>query len=207
MDRNAQQGGQIGLGFGETKPSDRLFFALFPDAAAVAQIEELIGRLRREHGLRAKALRADRFHVTSHFLGDYPRDLWPQIAERASAAASSLQASPFEARFDYVSSFAARRKDAPLVLRSGTGAALRDLHARLGESLRGLGSLIRVEHGFEPHLTLMYDERMVAPQPVAPIAWRVDEFVLVRSPIGRGEYELLGRWPLRGSGRPTQLKS
>ena len=84
MDRNAPQGGQIGLGFGETKPSDRLFFALFPDAAAVVQIEELIGRLRREHGLRAKALRADRFHVTSHFLGDYPRDLWPQIAERAS---------------------------------------------------------------------------------------------------------------------------
>ncbi len=206
MDRNAPQGGQIGLGFGETKPSDRLFFAIFPGAAAVARIDELIGRLRREHGLQAKALRADHFHVTLHFLGDYPEDLWPQIAGRAAAAVSLLQASPFEARFDYVSSFAARRKDAPLVLRSGTGEALRDLHARLGEALRGLGSLIRVEHSFEPHLTLMYDERMVAPQPVVPIVWRVDEFALVRSPIGRGEYELLGRWPLRGSGRSTQLK-
>ncbi|WP_189644633.1 RNA 2',3'-cyclic phosphodiesterase [Luteimonas gilva] len=198
MDRDASQSGQLGLGFGDTKPSDRLFFALFPDAAAVAKIEELVDRLRREHGLRAKALRADHFHVTLHFLGDYPQDLWRPIAERAAQAASKVRTSPFDVRFDHVSSFASRRQDAPLVLRTEAGEALRELHATLGEALRGLGSVVRVSHGFEPHLTLMYDERSLAPRPINPISWRADEFVLVRSPIGKGEYEPLGRWPLRG---------
>lgn len=198
MDPSASPSGQLGLGFGESKPSDRLFFALFPDSAAVARIEALAGRLRFEHGLRAKTLRADHFHVTLHFLGDYPQDLWRPIAERAAHAASRVRASPFDVRFDYVASFASRRQDAPLVLRTETGEALRELHTMLGEALRGLGSLIRVAHGFEPHLTLMYDEQILPWQPVDPISWRADEFVLVRSSIGKGEYEPLGRWPLRG---------
>lgn len=191
-------GEQMGLGFGDAKPSDRLFFALFPDAAAVARIGELIRMLRGEHGLRGRALPSDRFHVTLHFLGDYPQDLWPQIAGRAAEAASRVRLPPFDARFDYVASFAAHRKEAPLVLRSEAGRdALRALQARLGLALRSLGSLIRAGHGFEPHLTLMYDEREIAAQSIDPIAWRAEEFVLVRSRIGRGEYEPLGRWPLR----------
>lgn len=196
----------MGLGFGETKPSDRLFFALFPDAAAVAAISELIRSLRSEHGLRGKALRADHFHVTLHFLGDYPHDVSPQIARQAAHAASKLRVRPFHARFDHVSSFAARRKEAPLVLRNdAAGDELRLLHAGLGEALRGLGSLIRTERTFEPHLTLMYDERMVAAQPIEPVAWPANEFVLVRS--RKGEYEPLGRWPLRAAeaGDPTEV--
>ncbi|HJR73338.1 MAG TPA: RNA 2',3'-cyclic phosphodiesterase [Luteimonas sp.] len=194
----ANAGGQMGLGLGDARPSDRLFFALFPDAAAVARIDEVIRLLRRQHGLRGRALPADHFHVTLHFLGDYPQDLWPQVAERAAEAASRVRLPPFDARFDYAASFAARRKQAPFVLRSEAGRdALCALHASLDQALRRLGGLIRAEHSFEPHLTLMYDEREIAAQPIDPIAWRAEEFVLVRSRIGRGEYEPLDRWPLR----------
>lgn len=188
----------MGLGFGDAAPSDRLFFALFPDAAAVARVAELILSLRRQHGLRGRALPMDHLHVTLQFLGDYPQDVWPQVAQRAAEAASRVRLPAFDACFDYVASFAARRKQAPLVLRSETGRnALCALHADLGQALRILGSLIRVEHGFEPHLTLMYDDREVAAHPIEPIAWRAGEFVLVRSRIGKGEYEPLGRWPLQ----------
>ena len=52
-------------------PTDRLFFALFPDAEAAMQIAGLARSLREEHGLHGQPLREDRLHVTLHHLGDY----------------------------------------------------------------------------------------------------------------------------------------
>jgi 2'-5' RNA ligase len=51
--------------------------------------------------------------------------------------------------------------------------------------------------GFNLHLTLLYDEGRVAEEAIPPVGWRVGEFVLVHSRIGRNlPYALLGRWPL-----------
>jgi len=36
----------------------------------------------------------------------------------------------------------------------------------------------------------------IARQAVEPIAWTAHEFALVRSFIGRSQYEVLARWPL-----------
>jgi 2'-5' RNA ligase len=45
-------------------------------------------------------------------------------------------------------------------------------------------------------VTLLYDEHRVARQCVEPIAWTAREFALVRSLLGKSQYEVLARWPL-----------
>jgi len=58
----------------------------------------------------------------------------------------------------------------------------------------GLG---RTRPQFTPHVTLLYDERGIAEQPIEPINWIVNEFVLVHSLLGRGRYIPLEKWLLR----------
>jgi 2'-5' RNA ligase len=64
----------------------------------------------------------------------------------------------------------------------------------LGEALRGQG--LRVRRGFTPHMTMTYDRHVVAEHVIEPIRWRAREFVLIRSHVGKGIYDVLGRWPL-----------
>lgn len=204
MGSDARPGAQMGLGFGDAAATDRLFFAAFPDAAAAARIEALALGLRREHRLSGRPLPTGRFHVTLLFLGDYPADLWPLIANKAEAAAARLWMPAFRAVFDQISSFASRRQEAPLVMRGENVEGLRRLHAALNDAMRGAGIAFRAEREFVPHLTLLYDEHRLAPAKVEPVSWRVDEWVLVRSPIGQGGYQVLARGPLLPG---TQLKS
>jgi len=49
-----------------------------------------------------------------------------------------------------------------------------------------------------PHLTLLYDARRVAEQPITRIGWTMREFVLVHSLLGQKRYIPLGKWPLCG---------
>lgn len=204
MGSNARPGAQMGLGFGDEAATDRLFFAAFPDAAAAARIEALARELRREHRLSGRPLQTERFHVTLLFLGDYPADLWRLIAKKAEAAAARLRLPAFRVVFDQVSSFVSRRAEAPLVMRGDESEGLRRLHAALNDAMRGAGLAFRAEREFVPHLTLLYDERRLAPAKVEPVSWRVEEWVLVRSPIGQGGYQALARGPLQPG---TQLKS
>ena len=90
-----------------------------------------------------------------------------------------------------------RRPQKPFVLRSASGnAALRDFHARLGQSLRRAGLAQWTRASFEPHVTLAYDALVLPPQPVPAIGWRASEFVLVHSLLGRTVHMPLARWAL-----------
>jgi RNA 2',3'-cyclic 3'-phosphodiesterase len=51
-----------------------------------------------------------------------------------------------------------------------------------------------VKPQYEPHVTLLYDDRCVAEQAVDTVRWTVREFVLVHSLHGQGRYVFLGRW-------------
>ena len=184
--------------FAARGPTDRLFFAIHPDAQAVSRIVELAHALRAQHGLRGKPLPADRMHVTLHHLGDY-RGLPEQVVAAVSAAAERVRVQPFEVSFDCVASFPGHAHKRPCVLRAGlpdANPALFALHAALGERLRvhGLGRCI--ERHYTPHVTLLYDERTVMPEAVPPIGWSVHQFTLVHSLLGRGEHRVLARWDL-----------
>lgn len=202
MERRARPGNQMALGGFEARPSsDRLFFAVYPDAQAAQRIVELAQSVRAGHGLRGNPLRADRVHVTLHHLGDHAGLPDPLVAA-AGAVAASMTMLPFEVGFDRIASFPGRARKRPWVLRSGEGdsnSPLFAFQAALGERLRAAGLGRYVERRFTPHVTLLYDERSLAPQPVPPIGWTVRELVLVHSLIGRSEHRVLGRWGLVGS--------
>lgn len=186
------------LGGFSTPPTDRLFFAVYPDLHAAQRIVELAQSLRAAHRLRGNPLRVDRVHVTLHHLGDHA-GLPQSLLATACEVAANMSASPFEVGFDCVASFPGRARKRPCVLRGAkenSNAALRAFQAALGEQLRAAGLGRYVERRFTPHVTLLYDERSLPAQAVPPIGWTVRELVLVRSLIGRGEHRVLGRWGL-----------
>lgn len=65
----------------------------------------------------------------------------------------------------------------------------------LGEAMYSQG--LRVKRTFSPHMTLTYDKHVVAEHAIEPVRWRAHEFVLIRSHVGKGIYDVLGRWALR----------
>lgn len=179
-------------------PTDRLFFAIFPDAQAATCIARLAQRLRSERGLRGRPLATDRFHITLHHLGDFvglPKDL----IVLAGKAAKNVQAPPFDVTFDRAMSFSGRVSSRPFVLSGGEGvAALVAFQRDLGLSMCKAGLRKQVERRFTPHVTLLYDDRMVAAQALSPVSWIAREFVLVHSLLGRTQHVPLERWALNG---------
>jgi 2'-5' RNA ligase len=155
----------------------RLFIALWPDDAtrdAIAAFQHSWDWPRE-----ASRTRPERLHVTLHFIGDVARERVPALA-----AALQVRFEPFELDFT-----AAR------VWPGGIAALepavvpqpLADLHARLGDALRGVG-LSPETRPYRPHVTLARRaRRAMGPQPDG-IAWRVRvPHVLVQSlPGGHG---------------------
>ncbi len=182
-------------------PTDRLFIGIFPPASVTARISRTADELRARHALTGKPLAPERFHVTLFHLGDYV-GLPEALARSAVEAAATVNAGAFEVRFDFAESFAAKSASLPLVLRASTGEdPLMDFQARLGNALRKAGLGRHVGTHFTPHVTLLYDAKSVAREPVEPVGWTVNEFVLVHSLLGRRRHVHFGRWPLHADGR------
>ncbi|MDM0057471.1 2'-5' RNA ligase family protein [Variovorax fucosicus] len=175
-------------------PTDRLFFAILPDADATAHAGLLAQQITAAHGLSGTPLATERLHVTLHHLGDYaglPQD----IVAAAGPALSALRFPPFEVVLDRAMTFGkvGRR---PVVL-GGHGSGVAGLVAFQQALLAAIGG--RASGNFVPHLSLLYDEQAVPEHDVAPITWIAREFVLVHSAINqrKREHETLARWPLR----------
>jgi 2'-5' RNA ligase len=175
--------------------TDRLFFAIFPDPATAAEIARHAEVLRATHALSGRPLAPERFHVTLHHLGDHA-GLRRDIVSMASAAAETMTTAPFEVSFDRATSFHNGGNN-PFVLQGGEGLdALKDFQRDLGLAMAraGLGKL--VDRNFTPHVTMLYDRRLVDVEPLAPIRWTVGGFTLVHSLLGRTEHVPLARWTL-----------
>ncbi len=188
----------------EPRPTDRLFFALYPDEETAARMGRLAYRLRDEHGLQGAPLRPERFQVTLHHLGDH-MSVRHDIISRAQAAAATVSAAAFEMTLDRVMSYSGRTPrpgagNHPIVLRGDAAglAAAQAFQEQLGWAMKKAALGAWVDARFAPHLTLLYDDRPVAEQPVEPITWTARELVLVHSLIGQTVHVPLGRWPLNG---------
>ena len=179
--------------------TERLFFALRPDAAATARIRELTLQLCATHGLKTLPLAIERLHLTLCFLGDHA-GLSPQQLAAADEAGRSLRQRPFGVAFDHLASFGRNKGAAPLVLcHAAESAPLHQLHDSLAAHL-AQSELFQLDpRPFRPHVTLMYAEKFFDEQPVAPISWTVSEVLLIQSRIGRGHHEVLGRYALCAS--------
>lgn len=180
------------------QPTDRLFFAIYPDSRAATQIAHLAQRLRAEHELKGNPLASDRLHVTLHHIGDH-EGLPPSLVAAAQEAAAAISLSRFDVAFDYVVSFRTGGRKRPFVLRSGKDlAALMAFQQAIGMAMKKAGIGRWVQPQFTPHVTLLYDDHLVSEQTVESVSWTVREFVLVHSLLGQTQHIPLGRWPLRG---------
>jgi 2'-5' RNA ligase len=178
------------------QPTDRLFFAIFPDAGAAARIARLGQALRAQHGLKGKPLATERLHVSLHHVGDYA-GLPQHIVAAACRVAATVAVRPFTVEFNGAASFRGRPGNQPFVLLGDDGVVgLQALQQRLGTALdtAGLGHAVP---RYTPHVTLVYGDRPVADRAVEPVGWGVHEFVLVHSLLGRSRYIPLACFPLR----------
>ncbi|OYT93773.1 MAG: RNA 2',3'-cyclic phosphodiesterase [Burkholderiales bacterium PBB3] len=168
-----------------------LFFSLFPTPEDAAEISEINGALLRAQGLTGKALLPHRLHVTCHDLGNFtalPQDL----VDAAIRAGDALAFDAFDVMFDRALSY----PSAGTYVLSGTDGTrqLTAFREELGEAMHSHG--LRASRSFTPHMTLAYDRRVVAEHAIEPVRWHAREFVLIRSHVGQGIYDVLGRWPL-----------
>lgn len=183
--------------------TDRLFFALYPDAAAAQRIGELTRQLRAEHGLKGQPVAPERLHVTLLFMGNHA-GLPEALVAAAMRAAGRLRAGAFELVFDRVASLSGRPGKRPLVLLGQSGLqALCGFQSKLAASLSG-APLQPEGRPYLPHLTLLYDNERVPERAIEPIHWIAGEFRLMHSLIGKGQHRVLRSWPFaHRQGRTT----
>lgn len=172
------------------EPTQRLFFALWPEAG---QLEPLVERVRH---LAAPAVgklqRPDQLHVTIEFLGAIPQARMAGV--RAAGAAAAAGARPFEVVFDQLDHW--RRPKVLCLTASETTQALSQLSQSLRREL-GLRGFEVERREFRAHLTLARKVDHLPPvAPFEPVRWPARGLTLVRSvsDSAGSRYEPLDVW-------------
>lgn len=167
----------------------RLFFALWPDAAAVAGLESWIARAHECCG--GRPTRPDTLHLTLAFLGNATAQ---QAEELIAFTRARQHVAPDELAFTHYGTF--RRFGLVWAGPDPEAPATQALHALYDELWRGLATLgwPRPVHPFQPHVTLLR-KAAVDPLPTAgaSLPWRYDRYVLVasESQTGGSRYRIL----------------
>ena len=170
----------------------RVFFALWPDPAVRAELDDAAGQL---HGLRGgRRTRPDSIHLTLVFIGEITVERLPELF----AAAAAVAVAKFEVLFDRVECW--RHNRIAHLGASQVPPALRELVGQLEARLDDAG--VRFDHRtYVPHITLLRHadcHPQIKNPASAPIRWPARDFILVRSSprSGGALYEQMGRWPL-----------
>ncbi len=168
----------------------RLFFALWPDEVVRAGLAAVAASTAARAG--GRAVPAAKLHLTLSFLGDVADERAPEAIE----AASGVRGQGFELMLDVLGSFRSARVAWAGV--SNVPPGLAALQSSLDLELRERRFVLE-DRPFAAHATLARRIANSIPrESMAPIAWNVDEFVLVRSETGRGSYTVMERWKLEG---------
>jgi RNA 2',3'-cyclic 3'-phosphodiesterase len=178
------------IGAGRQRLTDRLSFAVLPDAATAEDIADRARRLRLSHGLTGKPLQKEHFHVTLFHVGDAVCDPPTELVEMLTERAAKVVMPSFRVAFDRVMSF---RNGALVLSGDDSVIGLEVLQQRLSDVLDGRP---RPARPFTPHLTLLRDSQRIAKHPIEPISWTVREVMLVHSLLGRTTHRHLARLPL-----------
>lgn len=171
-------------------PTARVFFALWPDDAVRRHLHETGVALQARAG--GRLTRAASIHMTLVFIGEVAIADLAELSQRAAGVALA----PFSMRLDVTDCWPHNR--IAWVGPQAVPAALIDLVERLRAALDG--SPFEFDRKpFAAHVTLLRNARCArALQTVAPVDWRVRDFVLLRSTMDAGgaAYEMIGRWPI-----------
>jgi 2'-5' RNA ligase len=164
--------------------SGLLFFAVVPGVDKATRIYRLAEVVKRARQFDGGLIRTDRLHITL-FLLDNGHGSHERVVRIACEAAQGICTPSFEVSFDRIASFRGSPGRHPFVLLGGDGLGqLKLLRQALGAQLARNGLKHLVKRDFNPHVTLLYAEREVEEQPIEPISWTVDGFVLIHSMKG-----------------------
>ncbi|MEX0959040.1 MAG: RNA 2',3'-cyclic phosphodiesterase [Burkholderiales bacterium] len=170
----------------------RLFFALWPDERVRRELAAWAHALHRETG--GRVTRADSIHLTLLFLGEVEAEDFDRVRELGTG----VSASAFDLSIDTAGCWKHNR------IAWAAPAAIPQPLAMLAEQLSAGGGAAGFEpelRPYKPHVTLLRKAQCRPLQwtPSAPIEWRVERFVLVRSILHRegAIYEEMAHWPLR----------
>jgi 2'-5' RNA ligase len=173
----------------------RLFYAVRPDLGAQAEMSSSGAQLCKALGIVGHTVANDRLHVTLHWLRDHA-ELPADLVERALVAGASVEAAPFDVVFDRAECLGSEGGLVALTASRGTGSLQRFQRALAGAMAdAGIGRYVR--SSFRPHVSLVYGDRQIERQAIAPIRWTVNELVLIHSVVGQSRHIVLGRWPLQ----------
>lgn len=176
----------------------KVFFAIRPTEAVAAGLHRLAHRERLRHGMTGWPTPPERLHVSLNGLGAN-RELPRRLIARAIEACGTALARPFVISFNRLGSWGRGDGQRPFVLRGDEGVAgVYALHDEIHRALAEAGLVRPRPRDFEPHLTLLRDRTDAPEEFIEPVAWRVQEFVLLDSVHGEGRHEVLGRWVLAG---------
>ena len=167
----------------------RAFFARWPDDEGCADLHaRSIDAAARTRG---RPVAFDKLHITLVFLGDID----DRQATCLAAGAGRLAAGDLDLVMSRTGNWR-KAKIAWLAPESVPGP-LGSLQESLAGIARGCG--VRLEsRGYVPHVTLARGATVPLPDaPCAPVTLRFRGFCLVRSDLGSGRYEVIGRWPQR----------
>lgn len=155
------------------QPAHKLFFALWPDAAARQDL------VRLQQPVRGRLIPPDKLHLTMAFLGQQPAEALPAL--QAILAASAMPA--LNLRIDCYGYFTR-----PRIAWAGMSvppAALLEAQADLMARLEAAGFSAATHGEFKPHITLAREaDQAPAAFDAAPVIWKVGGLALVESMPG-----------------------
>lgn len=171
-----------------------LFFALAPLRDDAEHFAQAGAELRRRHGLRGPCLPPQNLHVSLQAVAGYADRIPLSDIDAARTAAARVTWPGSSILFDRACSFDTAGNN-PFVLRcdAQSGDAVIQLREALGEELRRAG--LRPKPSRTPHMTLLYDRRLVPEHPIEQTGWVAARFTLILSHQGLGHHQRLGDWP------------
>ena len=183
----------------------RLFVAVYPAPAAVADLDAAVAPLRSRSGFRWAPV--EQWHVTLAFLGDVRDEVEPDIAAAIGGVVET--SSPFRLSLGGVGRFG--RAGAVWVGVRGDAAQLVTVSQSVGAAARSAGATYP-DRRPAPHLTVGREQRGRGRDPAdasrrvldhlasyAGPSWDVTHVDLVRSHLGPPlRHESIARWCLGG---------
>jgi 2'-5' RNA ligase len=175
-----------------TPEQARLFIALLPDSAVRRSLANYRD-LWRWQG-RPVRVRDDKLHITLHFLGNVARACLPELR-----MALAVPCAAFDLGLGRPSLWP---RGIAVIEPLSVADELRALHAALKKNLCGLGLPVE-SRSFRPHIALARHAQQAGfPVQGLDFIWRVEDYALVESRLGTGEYRVLERYPVSGPKMP-----
>ncbi|MEO6172028.1 MAG: 2'-5' RNA ligase family protein, partial [Arenimonas sp.] len=170
---------------------------LTPNTDVSEQLSLVADELRLANNLNGSWVSSERYHMTLHHLGQFPK-VRPDLVSRAIAAANKIQAQKFDITLDQFMNFDSKIGKYPCVLTSESDSLeLQKFWQLLKNNLFALKLGQHVTNSFKPSVTMLYSRQPVTTTLlVKPVNWQVSDFVLIESLVGKSEHIELGRWPL-----------